>query len=104
MALPEVHEKLCYGTPGFYADKKLLARLKEDGETVAIYNNDRDEWMAKNGDIFFITDHYKNSTMMLVDLNLVSNDDLEILVKEAWEMRASKKILNQYSALLRKKT
>lgn len=100
MALPGVHEKLCYGTRSFYVEKKLLARLKEDGETVAVYNKDRDEWIAKDGDTFFITDHYRNSPMMLVDLNLVSNDDLKILAKEAWEMRASKKIRQQYNSTL----
>lgn len=71
IALPEVYEKLCFGTPAFYVEKKFFVRLKEDGKTIALYNNEREEWIARNNDIFFITDHYKNYPMLLVDLKLV---------------------------------
>jgi hypothetical protein len=45
--------------------------------------------MAKNGNIFFITDHYKNSLGMLVDLYQVSNNDLETPVKGRLAAKAS---------------
>jgi len=34
LALPEVTEGICFGTPAFYVRKKLLARLREDGDTL----------------------------------------------------------------------
>ena len=37
MPLPGVSEGTCYGTPAFYVSKKLLARMKEDGETLVVY-------------------------------------------------------------------
>lgn len=52
MPLPDVYEKPCHGTPAFYIGKKMFVRLKEDGETIALYNDGREEWIAKNGDIF----------------------------------------------------
>jgi hypothetical protein len=36
LSLPGVAEGICFGTPALYVRKKLLARLREDGETVAI--------------------------------------------------------------------
>ena len=91
-----MEEKPCHGTPAFYIGKKMFVRLKEDGETIALYNNDRDEWIAKNGDMFFITDHYQNYPMLLVDLRSVSNEDLKALLTEAWKMTAAKNILKAY--------
>ena len=35
-SLPGVEQGSCYGTPALYVRKRFLARLKEDGETVAI--------------------------------------------------------------------
>lgn len=79
-----------------FIQKKLFVRLKEDGETIALYNNERDEWIAKNEDVFFITDHYKNYPMLLVDLNMVSKEDLVKLIETSWRIRASKKALKLY--------
>jgi hypothetical protein len=98
MSFPGVHEKPCHDTPAFYTEKKLFVRLKEDGETIALYNKERDDWIAKNEDIFFITDHYKNYPMLLVDLNMVSKEDLVKLIEISWRIRASKKALKQYDA------
>ena len=33
-ALPGITEKLCFGTPAFYVNDKLFARLKENGDTL----------------------------------------------------------------------
>jgi len=94
--LPEVTEKLCYDTPAFYVAGKLFARLKEDGETLAIHIGDRDKWMQEDSETFFITDHYLKSKYMLVALGSVKPKVLENLLKEAWKSRASKKILKQF--------
>lgn len=95
LLLPHVYEKECHGTPAFYVGKKLFVRLKEDGETIALYNNDRDDWMARNGDLFFITDHYKNYPMLLADLKRISKEDLKTLLYTSWQLRAPKKLLYQ---------
>lgn len=91
LSLPSVIEKTCFGTAGFYVDNKLLARLKEDGETLAVFTPDRDVWISKETKTFYITDHYKNHPYVLVRLNTISKEDLETLLKEAWESRACRK-------------
>lgn len=98
LLLPAAYEQECHGTPAFYVAKKLFVRLREDGETIALYNNDRDEWMARNGDLFFITDHYKNHPMLLADLKRISKEDLTTLLQTSWKLRAPKKVLQQHGA------
>ena len=91
LALPGVEERLTHGTPGFYVQKKFLARLWENGEVLAVRTDDRDKWINTDPDIFFFTDHYKNYPTVLVNLERVEPDMLEQLLTEAWMGRASKK-------------
>jgi hypothetical protein len=93
--LPGVYEKPCHGTPAFYIEKKFFVRLREDGETIALYNNNRDEWIAKNDDLFFFTDHYKNYPILLVDLARVSKEDLNTLLQISWRLRATKRMVKE---------
>lgn len=93
MPLPGVSEDTCYGTPAFYVSKKLLARMKEDGETLVVYTPDRDEWTGRDNVTFFITDHYKNHPYVLVNLVKVERAELSALLAEAWRNRAAKKLL-----------
>lgn len=90
--LPGVTEKPCYSTPGFYVDKKIFSRLKEDGETLVVQTFERDKWMEADPLTFFVTDHYLNYDYMLVALKTVSPDDLTKLLLTAWYNRAPKKL------------
>jgi hypothetical protein len=96
LALPGVTEGPCYGTPGFKVSKKLLARIKEDGVTLAIRTLEREKWMQADPDTYFITDHYLNSPMMLIRLATVREKDLQELFLTAWKERAPKKLLKAY--------
>ena len=94
--LPGVTEGSCYGTPGFYVGKKLFARLREEGDILVIYTEKRDKWMDADPETFYITDHYRNSMYMLVKLNKVIKADLITLITDAWQKRATKKLLAQW--------
>ena len=94
--LPAVEEKLCFETPAFYVADKLFARLKEDGETLAINTEEREKWMETDPDTFFITDHYLKSKYMLISLNTVKQVTLKELLTQAWKNRAPKKLLKQF--------
>lgn len=95
--LPEVNEGVCFGTQAFYVRKKLMMRMKEDGETLAIYNEDRDSWIAKKPAVYYFTDHYRNYPMMLVRLNKVTDKDLQALLLIAWGMRATPKMIKDFN-------
>lgn len=99
-SLPGCNEKLCYGTPGFYAGKKLFARIKEDGETLVVQTFERDVWMEKDPETFFITDHYLNYDYMLVNLKRVVPDDLVSLLLTAWRNQATDKLIKEFQSNL----
>jgi hypothetical protein len=97
LELPEVVESTSYGTPAFKVRKKLLARLKEDGETLAIMIEfgDREFRLGSQPDVFYITPHYDGYPMILVRLAKVHPNDLRDLVHGAWRMVAPKSLLAQ---------
>lgn len=66
----------------------MFARLKEDGKTLVVYTEDRNKWMKQDPGTFFITDHYKNYPLMLIDLAKVKRKDLRQLLITSWQLRA----------------
>ena len=94
--LPGVTEKLCFETPGFYVGGKLFARLKEDGETLAIHTTEREKWIRANPETFFVTDHYQNYKYMLISLGAIDKPTLSQLLAAAWRERATKKLLKEW--------
>jgi len=93
--LEQAEPSTSYGTPAFKVNKKLFARLKEDGKTLVVYTNERDKWMKKKPATFFITDHYKNYPAMLIDINTVTEKDLRHLLTASWEIRAPRRLLKK---------
>jgi hypothetical protein len=100
LPLPGTREGICFGCTAFYIQKKLLCTLKEDGVTMYLYHHDRDELIAINPDIYFTTDHYKNWPSVLINLPLISNDDLKPLLINAWKLKANKTQLKAYELQL----
>lgn len=90
LALPGVTEKIVFNTPAFYVNKNIFARLKEDEENLVIHTLERNRWMAKNSDTFFITDHYIKYKYMLINLDRVDPSDLKSLLIAAYKNRGKK--------------
>jgi hypothetical protein len=97
-SLPAVEEYTCLGTPAFRIKKKLLARIQEDGETIAIRCQDRDLWMKANPKVFFITDHFRNYAYVLIRLSLVTKKDLATIFTNGWRDIAPKKLIKEFDA------
>lgn len=95
MELPFVTEKICFETPAFYVNKKIFARIKEDGESLVLYNEERNLWINKDPKTFFITPHYENYKYMLINLERVEPEELKQLLKLAWQQRAPKSAVKQ---------
>jgi hypothetical protein len=96
LPLPGVTEKKAYGTPAFYAGKKLFARIKEDGETLAITSAERDKWMRLYPEVYFVTDHYLNYDYVLAHLPKADPEQLKEVLLIAYKTRASKKLLAEF--------
>jgi hypothetical protein len=97
LSFPGVEEGPCYGTPGFRVRGKFLARLKEDGTTLAVECGDeeRDLRMEADPKTFFITDHYRGYPTVLVRLERVRTAVLREVVEQAWRLNAPKRLRAQ---------
>jgi hypothetical protein len=50
---------------------------------------------SKTPVLFFITDHYKDYPLMLIDLTRVKKKDLKQLLITSWQLRAPKSLQRQ---------
>ena len=99
-ALPGVEERPCYGTPGFYYRKKFMARLREDGESLALKTTfaDREHLLMTDPKVFFLTDHYRDYPAVLVHLSTVKTRVLRELLEDAWRRAAPKRVVAEWDA------
>jgi hypothetical protein len=76
----------------------MLARLREDGETLAVKcgEDERDFRMEADPATFFVTDHYRGYPIVLVQLNRVERADLRELLEVAWRRIAPKRLVAEY--------
>ena len=94
-ALPEVEESTSYGTPSLKVRKKLICRMKEDGETLAVKVmdlEDKEALLRGDPDVFFTTPHFDGYAIVLVPLEAISPADLDEVIVEAWLARAPKRL------------
>ena len=90
LALPEVEESTSYGTPALKVRGKLMVRLKEDGETVVLKTtwDERERLLAVHPDAFFITEHYRNHSMVLMTLHAAPRPLATHALRFAWHVVA----------------
>ncbi len=83
-----------YRTPAIKVQKKLLARLREDGVSLAI----RATFEARSAlpllepETFSIPEHYAKTDMFVIHLPTVKLGELERLVFDAWRIAAPKSL------------
>ncbi len=95
LALPGVEEGTSYGTPALKVKGKLMARLKEDGESVVLvvgFDN-REILMQANPETFYITDHDRNYPSVLVHLTRVTPEELQSVVELTWRNVAPRRLV-----------
>jgi hypothetical protein len=93
--LPGVEEGTSYGTPSLHVRKKLLARLREDGETVAmrVEMSDRDVILEADPKAFFLTDHYRAYPWIVMRLAEVRHEAAVELLEAAWRRCAPRRLV-----------
>ena len=92
LSLENVEEGTSYGTPAFKAGGKLIARLREDGESLVVGTTfeEREEMMAAEPETYYITDHYLKYPWVLVRLSRVHSDTLRDLLRRALRLATTK--------------
>jgi hypothetical protein len=101
LAWPEVKDGTSYGTPALKVRKKLLVRLKEDGDSLVISGVPRDErdmLVESQPRVFYFTDHYRDYPTVLIRLSRARAAAVEPLLRRRWRMLASKAAIRKFDA------
>lgn len=100
LALPEVEESTSYGTPALKVKGKLMARLKEDGESVAIRTTweERERLLTVEPETYYITDHYRDHPWVLIRLPQAHREGATLRLAQAWLLAAPKSLLKLHGA------
>jgi hypothetical protein len=96
---PEVEDGTSYGTPALKVRKKLLARLKEDGDslvTPGVAQDERDMLVESQPKIFYFTDHYRDYPIVLIRLAKAKRAHVEPLLFRHWQTLASKRAVHEF--------
>lgn len=99
LALPSVTERPSYGLPGFRVQDRLFARIHEQPGVLLLWRPsvpDRNELISAAPDRFFTTPHYDGHPTVLLRLAAVDAAELQELLVDAWEVRASKRLREQH--------
>jgi hypothetical protein len=93
LTFAEVEESTSYNTPAFKVRKKLIARLREDGFTLAIRALQEDIVALPQIDpeTFSVPQHYVGYGMIVINLNSVRAEELRGLFAAAWQIAKPKK-------------
>jgi len=101
LAWPEVEDGTSYGTPALKVRKKMLARLKEDGDSLVMPGvppDERDMLMQSQPEVFYFTDHYKDYPITLIRLSKAKRATVEPLLRRQWRTLASKATVREFDA------
>lgn len=98
---PEVVDGTSYGTPALKVRKKLLVRLKEDGDSLVmpgVPQDERDMLVERRPAIFYVTDHYRDYPIVLIRLSKATHATVEPLLRRQWRALASRAALKAFDA------
>lgn len=101
LAWPEVEDGTSYGTLALKVRKKLLARLREDNDSLVMPGvplDEREMLVESQPKIFYFTDHYRDYPMVLIRLSKAKRGIVEPLLRRHWRTLASKAAVKAYEA------
>ncbi len=78
--------------------KKLLVRLREDGDSLVmpgVPHDERDMLVESQPKVFYFTDHYSDYPMVLIRLSKAKRASVEPLLRRQWRALASMKRLRR---------
>ena len=98
LSMPGAEASTSYGTPAVKVRGKLLSRCRTEAEgAVAIRCDflDRQILLLAQPDVFFLTDHYRDSPMILMRMEKASRRVMAEAVERAWRLVAPAKLLRE---------
>jgi hypothetical protein len=101
LAWPEVTDGTSYGTPALKVRNKLLARLREDGDSLVmpgVPQEERDMQVERAPKVFYFTDHYRDYPIVLIRQSKAARTDVEPLLRRQWRTLASKAAAREFDS------
>ena len=97
---PGVVEGQAYGGPSLHVGRKFLGRLRDDGETFVLKVDlaERECLLNDASGAFYLTDHYRDHPLVLVNLLAAEQGGLARLIGQAWRSLAGKRAVANYDA------
>ena len=95
----DVEDGTSYGTPALKVRKKLLARLREDGDSLVMLGvplDERDMLVESQPKVFYFTDHYRDYPTVLIRLSKTRRGTVEPLLRRRWRELASKAAIREF--------
>jgi hypothetical protein len=101
LAIPGVEVSTSWGTPALKVAGKLMARLREDNETLVLVRigfDHREMLMEAEPEVFFLLPHYEGYPSVLVRLANAEPSSLTGLLEQIWRELAPKKLVKARDA------
>ncbi|WJR79025.1 MmcQ/YjbR family DNA-binding protein [Bradyrhizobium sp. NP1] len=101
LAWPEVEDGSSYGTVALKVRKKMLVRLKEDGDSLVLPSVPPDEramLVERDPKVFYFTDHYRDYPIVLIRLSKAKRAVVEPYLRRRWRELASKAAVKNFDA------
>ena len=98
---PGVEVSRSYGTPAIKVKRKLLARLRSEDEGGLAIRCDfveREMLLQAAPETFYVTDHYADYPMVLINLETVRWDAMPDIVERAWRFVATPRLIKDHGA------
>ena len=95
----EVEDGTSYRTPALKVRKKLLARLREDNDSLVmpgVPQDEREMLFERQPKVFYFTDHYRDYPMVLIRLSKARRAIVEPLLRRHWRTLASKQAVREF--------
>ncbi|MEP6787961.1 MAG: MmcQ/YjbR family DNA-binding protein [Acidobacteriota bacterium] len=86
--LPNVEDGMSYGAPALKVKGTLMVRLRDDLNAIVLKTTfeEREEMMAADPQVYFITDHYLNYEYVLVSLENVTEEALVDMIRRSYNL------------------
>ncbi len=101
LAWPEVEDSTSHGSWALRVRKRLLARLKEDGDSLVVIGvppEERQMLIETQPKIFYHTEHYRDYPTVLIRLSKATRTTVEPFLRRRWRELASKKAVKEFDS------
>ncbi len=91
--LPGVERSTSYGTPALKVRDKSFVRLRDATTLVLLCPIEQKTLLMEiSPDIYFETDHYVGYPAVLIQLAVISDEELSLRLEDAWRFKAPKRL------------